>query len=252
MRGEPKSTWKPNQVFVPDLSHYEWPCDFNQLADSGCVGVIYKATQGQSYHDDTYEAARSACYAAGMLWGSYHFADGTDVEGQLNNYLSFAMPTADDLICLDFEDNGSNSMSLDDAENWILAVEDNLKRPQQCVLYSGNRIKETLGDQQSEFWGARRLWIAQYGTSVTIPAAWKTYWLWQYTDGSSGPEPHDAAGCGACDMNAYQGNDTQLLAEWSGGGEQPTPPVEKLVVDIVITAPEGVKVHVHKQVAPDA
>src|SRR5215472_1529724 len=138
MRGEPKSNWMPGQVFVPDLSHYEWPCDFTVLAESGCVGVIYKATQGQGYTDDTYRAARAACYAGGMLWGSYHFADGSGVEGQVNNYLSFAMPTGDDLICLDFEDNGSNSMSLSDAQKWVQAVEDNLERPGQCVLYSGN------------------------------------------------------------------------------------------------------------------
>ena len=248
MRPEPRSSWKPNQVFVPDLSHYEWPCDFNALAESGCLGVIYKATQGTGYHDDTYEQARSAAYAAGLLWGAYHFADGSNVGKQVNNYLSFAMPTADDLICLDFEDNGSNSMSLSDAENWIQKVEDNLGRTGQCVLYSGNRIKETLGDRISEFWGSRRLWIAQYGTSVQIPASWDTYWLWQYTDGSIGPEPHQCAGTGPCDMNAYQGDETQLVTEWSGAG-MPTPspvPVE-LVVNILISAPEGVTVNVTKQ-----
>src|SRR5215472_2674589 len=249
MRGEPKSNWMPGQVFVPDLSHYEWPADFNALAESGCVGVIYKATQGTGYIDNTYEQARSACYAAGMLWGSYHFADASNFEGQVNNYLSSAMPTSDDLICLDFEDNGSNSMRLSDAEKWIILVEQNLGRQGQCVLYSGNRIKETLGDTPSTFWGAHRLWIAQYGTTVQVPSAWNSCWLWQFTDGSSGPEPHQAAGCGACDMNAYAGDETRLATEWSGSGtpSPAPPPPEQLVVDIVISAPSNVTVNVTKQ-----
>jgi lysozyme len=221
MRGT-KINWNPAQVFVPDLSHYEWPCNFVQLADSGCVGVIYKATEGSGYQDPTFQQARAACYASGMLWGSYHFTDASDLNGQIDNYLAFAMPTSEDLICLDFEDNGSNSMSLPDAQAWVQAVEDNLQRPNQCVFYSGNRIKDTLGNNPSPFLAAHRLWIAQYGGNATIPDAWASWWLWQFTDGSTGPEPHQAAGCPTCDMNAYQSDETHLKLEWASGIPSPS------------------------------
>lgn len=239
-------SWKPDQVFVPDLSHYEWPADLNALADSGCVGVIWKASQGTGYQDPTYNAARAAAYAAGLLWGLYHFADASNVDKQAYNFLSYGMPTSDDLICLDFEDNGNNSMSLGNAQAWIEKVEDDLGRVAECVLYSGNRIKETLGDKQSSFWSARRLWIAQYGSSAEVPAAWSAYWLWQFTDGSSGPAPHNAAGCGACDMNAYDSSADQLKAEWASGIARPTPPPPppSEIVTITVDAPAGITVNV--------
>ena len=244
-----KRSWKPNQVFIPDLSHYEWPADFNALAQSGCIGVIYKATQDTGYQDPTYEAARAACYAAGMLWGAYHFGEAGSVQGQVDNFLSYSLPTNDDLICLDLEDYGNSTMTLAQAKEWIASVEENLSRPNQCVIYSGNWIKERLGDSISDpFWGVHRLWLCQYGTSPSWPPAWQVPWLWQFTDGSVGPQPHEAAGCGPCDMNAYPYDETQLADEWSGAGTPtPAPPPQQIVVDIVITAPAGVVINVHKE-----
>src|SRR5215471_5202896 len=102
----------PSDVVLPDLSHYEFPFDANVLADSGCVGVIYKATQSTGYVDPTYNDARAKALAAGMLWGAYHFAENSDVDQQVSNFLSAAMPTDDDLICLDCEDYGASTMSL--------------------------------------------------------------------------------------------------------------------------------------------
>jgi len=244
-----KRSWKKDQVFLPDISHYEWPADLNALADSGCVGVIYKATQDTGYQDPTYGEARAACYAAGMLWGVYHFGEAGSVQGQVDNFLSYSLPTSDDLICLDLEDYGSSTMTLAQAKEWITSVEANLSRPNQCVIYSGNWIKERLGDSTSDpFWSAHRLWLCQYGTSPSWPKAWQAPWLWQFTDGSVGPEPHQAAGVGACDMNAYPYDEARLFAEWSGSGIAPSPPPDQnLIVTIEITAPPGVTVNVQQQ-----
>jgi len=239
--------WPPNQVFVPDLSHYEWPCNFNALADAGCVGVIFKATQSTGYQDPTYTAARAACYAAGMKWGAYHFGEDSDVEGQVNNFLSYAMPTGDDLICLDLEDYENTTMTRTQARDWITRVENNLGRDGQCVVYGGNWLKERL-PTDDRWWGARRLWLCQYTSGTPeLPAPWEKYWLWQYTDGEAGPEPHEAAGCGPCDMNAYMGDEKQLIAEWSGGVAQAPPePEAGPLVRIVIAVPEGVRVNVQQ------
>lgn len=244
--------WKPNQVFLPDLSHYEWPSDLNALADAGCVGVIWKATQGSGYQDPSYSPARAAAYAAGLLWGAYHFGDASTVDRQVSNFLAYATPTNDDLICLDFEDNSSNTMLLAQAQEWVQKVEDQQERPNQTVLYSGNRIKETLGDDPSAFWSARRLWLCQYGSTPQVPKAWATYWLWQYTDGSTGPEPHSAAGCGPCDMNAYQGSEDQLKAEWSGGSPAPppAPPPPPQISTVTIYCPPNVNIVVLNQNPP--
>ena len=244
--------WKPTQVFFPDLSHYEWPSDLNALADSGCVGVIYKATQSNGYQDPTYSNARTACYAGGMLWGMYHFGENTDVQAQANNFLAYAMPTGDDLICLDLEDYGTSTMSLDQAKEWITLIETNLGREGECVVYGGNWLKERL-PSADPWWAARRLWLCQYTSGTPeLPAPWKKYWAWQYTDGSAGPEPHTCAGVDdSCDMNAYDGTESQLAAEWSGGqANPPPPPPSDLVVDVTITAPPGVQVNIQQITAP--
>ena len=232
---------------VIDLSHWDPAYDYQAVADDGIGGVIYKATEGQNYTDDTYVSQQHAAKAIGHAWGSYHFADSSDVDGQVENYLRFAAPDRDELFCLDWEDNGGDTMSLAQAQEWITQVEAALKRPGQCVIYSGNTLKEALGDDVNEFFGARRLWLCQYGTNPTWQKSWSAPWLWQFTDGVNGPEPHAIDGVGNCDINSYDHGMDQLLAEWATGTPQPRPlPPES--VDVIVTAPPGVVVKIRRRV----
>jgi lysozyme len=233
---------------VVDLSHWDTADDYNAVADSGIVGVIFKATEGQSYTDNTYVQQQHAAKYAGLLWGAYHFADSSDVRGQADNFLRFACPDPDELFCLDWEDNGGDTMSADDAKTWITMVETALDRPGECVIYSGNTAKELI-DGDDAFFGSRRLWLCQYVTSPSVQESWDTYWLWQYTDGASGPTPHTVDGIGACDINSYPGTASQLAGEWASGvvppGPQPAPTPSELV-SVVVVAPPGVEVKVHQ------
>ena len=239
----------PINPMVVDLSHYDPADDYNQVKSAGIVGIIYKATQGGSYQDPTYVAQRSEALKAGLKWGCYHFGDNSDVEAQVRNFIDFAKPDADTLICLDFEDNGSKTMSLIQAEDFVSALEVHLDRDCQTVLYSGNLIKERLGNKVDPFWCERRLWLTQYGSSPSVPPTWNTFWLWQYTGDGDGPMPHTIDGC--CpdiDISSYDGTPEQLAAEWATGQAEPAPPApptpEELVVTITISAPEGVTVNV--------
>jgi lysozyme len=221
---------------VIDLSHWDPAKDYNAVADDGIVGVIYKATQGQSMTDDTYVDQQRAAKLAGLKWGAYHFADGSSVAGQVENFMSFACPDPDELFCLDWEDNPSGTrMSASQAKDWISQVETRLGRPGECVIYAGNTAKELISGHDP-FFGARRLWLCQYGSTPECQESWDTYWLWQYTDGNYGPEPHTVAGVGPCDINSYQGTSSQLAAEWASGSAVPgpTPPTEVASVDVSI------------------
>jgi len=227
---------------VLDLSHHETIRSWDDVKASGIYGIIYKATQGQSYKDNTYHHSKEMALEAGLLWGSYHFADGTEVSGQVRNYIDFAEPDDNEIFCLDLENNGSNTMILAQAQAFVEHVEEELGRKNQCLIYSGNLIKEMLGSKKSLFWGARRLWLAQYGPTPTVQKSWDTYWLWQYSDGEVGPQPHDVAGTSdLVDSNHFDGTPEQLRAQWSGNSEQPQP---ELVVKLLITAPKGVRVEV--------
>src|SRR5215467_11427572 len=127
---------------VVDLSHWDPADDYDAVLAAGIYGVIYKATEGQSYNDPTYVNQQHAAKKVGLKWGAYHFADASDVDGQIQNFLRFAAPDPDELFCCDWEDNGGDTMPVDDVKVWIDEVERALDRPGECVLYGGNTIKE--------------------------------------------------------------------------------------------------------------
>jgi len=247
---------EPINPLVVDLSHWDPAENYQDAASDGLEGVIYKATQGAGYSDPTYVAQQKQAKAAGLLWGAYHFAEATDVAAQAANFLEFAAPDPNELFCLDWEDYGDNTMSVEQAEEWITRVEEALKRPQQCVIYSGNTAKDLLGSSRNGFFGKRRLWLAQYGASPVCQASWDDYWLWQYTDGVYGPQPQtfDGLDPAGVDVNSFQGDTSQLAAEWSGQRipaprpPRPHPPIEAAVL-IEVTAPPGIVVKIARKPA---
>jgi lysozyme len=241
----------PINPIVVDLSHYEWPCDLTRVKANGIVGIIWKATQGSTYQDKTYQEARKVAKGEGFLWGSYHFGDNSTIIDQVNNYLGYAQPTVDELIALDWEPNtgagGGGQMDVAGATQWIKQAENGLNRVEEMVVYSGNTAKEMISGK-NVFFGARRLWLAQYGEVPVIQASWSSYWLWQYTDGESGPKPHSVDGIGDCDISTYPDDVGQLRAEWGGGKTAvigPPPVIAAGTVNITISAPTGVVVLVN-------
>lgn len=204
---------------VVDLSHWDPAKDYDAVKRAGIVGVIFKATEGARYQDRDYAQQQRAAKKAGLLWGAYHFADGTSVKGQVDNFMKFAYPDPDELFCLDWEDNptGHGKMSMEAAEEWIAVVEHELGREGQCVIYSGNTAKERLGSTVNKFFGSRRLWLCQYSAVPKWQKSWNKPWLWQYTDGQFGPKPHSIEGIGKCDINSYDGDVGQLTSEWADG-----------------------------------
>lgn len=231
-------------LMVLDLSHYDTVTSYDEVAAAGIAGIIYKASQGTGYSDTTYWDSRERALKAGLLWGSYHFGDASDPIKQVQNYIRSGNPKPDELICLDFEDYKSSQMTLPQARNFVTELESQLNRPNQCVIYSGNTLKEALGNKKDPFWAARRLWLAQYGKTPVPQVSWDKPWLWQYTDGEVGPKPHGVNGVDqTCDCNSFDGTPELLKSQWSGGSQSPELPT----VTILITTPPGVKVDVIQQ-----
>lgn len=230
-----------------DLSHWDPAKDYAQVKQAGIVGVIYKATDALTYNDPTYQDQKAAAKAAGLRWGSYHFAHPGNVDAQVKNYLGFANPEADEIFCLDWETANDGTMSSLDAKSWIEAVESALGRPKQCLIYSGNVAKERLGNTPNQFFGERRLWLAQYSATPVPQVSWSSAWLWQFTDGQVGPTPHSIPGVGPCDISSYDGTPAQLWDEWAqgpSGASIAAAPTVPQVVTVTIDAPPGVTVRV--------
>lgn len=217
----PQITIKPHVV---DVSHYNkigWPSPndttlsgFLKAKQQGIWGVIHKATEGTGNRDATMTYRRQAANDAGLLWGTYHFIRPKNIKAQADWYLSVAKPTEADLVSLDWEDN---RVSASAAREWLEYVANKLGR--KPVIYSGNTAKELVRGKDP-FFGAHRLWLAQYSSIPTTQRSWSKFWLWQYTGDGKGPMPHTIDGITipgnkGIDINHYDGTVAQLKREWS-------------------------------------
>ncbi|WP_082539920.1 MULTISPECIES: glycoside hydrolase family 25 protein [unclassified Caulobacter] len=203
---------------VADLSHHNTKPDFAKAAADGLIGVIHKATQGQSGVDATYAARRPKAEAAGLLWGAYHFGTGSDGVKQAEHFLKTVGPNHGSmLLVLDLEGNPTGpSMTLEEARAFVTHVHAATGR--WPGLYSGHYVKELLHAQKDPVLGQCWFWLAQYGSTAVVPPNWAKWTFWQYTDGSIGPAPHEVAGIGRCDRDKFNGDAAVLKTFWKKGG----------------------------------
>jgi lysozyme len=108
---------------VVDTSHWNRDVDFAKLANAGIIGVIQKVSQGQIGVDFTYNTNKPKALAAGLLWGAYHFGDGSDGVAQAEHFLSTVGDPSKTLLVLDFEFNRTGpTMSLEEARAFVTHV----------------------------------------------------------------------------------------------------------------------------------
>ncbi len=103
------------------MSHYDLVrADFVGMKNEGVVGIIHEATFPRLQRDWRYFERQTAASQAGLLWGAYHFGDGTNPISQADHFLAVVGSShppaskADDpekrragvLLVLDFEKNG--------------------------------------------------------------------------------------------------------------------------------------------------
>lgn len=201
---------------VVDLSHHNTITSFGDARSAGVIGVIHKATEGTQFVDANFNERQVLAQAAGLLWGAYHFGAGGDVGEQVDHFLDVAGTT--DLLVLDFEPNPrEGTMSLGEAEDFVAEVQ---KRTGRFPgLYSGQAfLKEQLGDRTDTILSNCFLWIARYSVRrPELPPAFSDFAIWQYTDGSAGPQPHQVPGIGRCDRDKFNGDESELRTLWAGG-----------------------------------
>jgi lysozyme len=182
------------QPRVTDISHHNTVTDLHAAAAAGVWGVIHKATQGTGYRDPTYVQRRPKVAEAGMLWGAYHFGDNSDPVAQVEAFLAYAKPGHDTLLCLDYEDHPSGaSRTMRPAQMVAFLREIERRTGRKAVLYSGNVIKENIGrlsPTDRDYVTSHLLWLCQYGSQPKLPQYFTSTFLWQYTDGRLGPQPH--------------------------------------------------------------
>ena len=138
-----------------------------------------------------------------------------DVQGQTNPFLDTVHPGPTDLLVLDFEPNPrENTMRLVEAEEFVARVQEHTGR--FPGVYSGQAfIRAQLGNRTDTVLKNGLLWIARSSAQLPqVPPAFPTFTLWQYTDGSAGPQPHRVPGIGRCDRDKLNGDEAGWRRLW--------------------------------------
>jgi lysozyme len=227
---------------VVNMSHYDlMRADFVGMKNEGVAGIIHEATFPRLRQDSRYFERQAAAAQAGLLWGAYHFGDGTSPISQADHFLSVvasshpAATKSDDsdkrrtgiLLVLDFEKNGhypGGSMSTAQAAAFAERIKERTgKYPGiygsefrlRQMLYSGG-ASDAHRSILSNCW----LWIANYHNEPRYTSTWGHWDLWQYTgDGKCGLRPRGSFPISVANMrkaerNIFRGSNAALRAFW--------------------------------------
>lgn len=214
--------------------------DFAALKAAGIFAVLHKVSQGTKYIDPKFSDRRKAAEQAGMLFGGYHFMDAQDADAQADFFLTAANIADGSGLALacDYEKSASTP-ALHQAQQFMQNIDHSSPPGTQCILYSGDLIRETLTPLDraghisdvmrgcGQFFAMHRLWLAEYGPHENIPWPWNKspnaitgsspvtgtkapgVWLWQFTEkGRINPI------VGNVDGNFYSGTADQLASNW--------------------------------------
>lgn len=194
---------------IIDLNHANG-LDLGKLLPWGLGAVIHKATEGMEFADPKYNARKSACMSAGLLFGAYHFASGGDGIEQARHFLSVEPGTDPNiLLCLDFEPSsgGRPNMTLAEGRDFLRYVHDKTGR-WPMVYGGGGLLRDLLDGKSDDIFGQCPLWLADYRTHPqTIMPTWPKWTLLQYSD-------EGAPGSDGADLNSFAGSLDELRAAW--------------------------------------
>jgi lysozyme len=225
---------------VVNLSHYDlMRVDFVGMKNEGVLGVIHEASFPKYQRDWRYGERQAEAMRAGLLWGAYHFADGTNPIQQADHFLSVVgsshppiNPVGNEeknrpgvLLVLDFEVNNhyrGGNMTVPQAVAFVQRIKERTgKYP--GIYGSEYRLRQMF----SGVGGANRavlsncwLWVANYHAQPRGIAPWGNWHLWQYTgDGKCGLRPRNAFPIGVANMrkaerNIFNGNNVSLQNFW--------------------------------------
>ena len=227
---------------VVNLSHYDlMRVDFVAMKSEGVLGVIHEASFPRLQRDWRYSERQLEAMRAGLLWGAYHFGDGTNPVQQADHFLStvasshpIVNPAPNEeknrpgvLLVLDFEQNThyrGGSMSVGQAVAFVERIKERTgKYP--GIYGSEYRLRSMLygsgaspADRAvlSNCW----LWIANYHAQPRYNTPWDNWHLWQYTgDGKCGLRPRSSFPISVANMrkaerNIFNGNNVALQNFW--------------------------------------
>lgn len=197
-----------------DLSHFN-DVAVADLQEHGIKGTIHKITQATGFVDPLYASRAEEVEKLDLLWGAYHFMSADPVKEQFDHFLSAlerhtpkALMT---LPCLDWEPDHTSGQETASFEQLLEMIEicyaTFKKYP---TIYGGYWMIDQLKDKSNDLLGKCPLWQGFYKEPLEIPTSiWKTWSIWQYTDGSTATDLFKNV-----DRDRFNGSATQLNEFW--------------------------------------
>lgn len=197
-----------------DVSHHQRAIDWARVAGAGKRFMIAKASQGVAFRDSRFAANVAGARAAGLLVGSYHFADGSPVVREVSNYVqAIAGRRPGELLVLDFE---GPILHIADpvgwAAQWLGGVAE--ATGVMPLVYMSRSVTHQFNWSRVVRLGAG-LWCAAYAKAMGSPSHWPFTAMWQYS--SSGLV---AGVAGRVDLDTFYG-DEKAWAAYGGGPAAP-------------------------------
>lgn len=181
--------------FVPglDASNYtSTTFPWGDYAAAGYQFAVIKATEGDYYTNPTFAAQRSAARSAGMLQGSYHFANlRTSAAAQADLYVDAGGGwTADGMTLPGVLDVEYDPYSADPCwgssaaatTSWIAAFDARYlaRTGVHPVIYTTADWWATCTGGSTAFAATNPMWTASWAASPgVLPAGWTSWTLWQ-------------------------------------------------------------------------
>jgi GH25 family lysozyme M1 (1,4-beta-N-acetylmuramidase) len=178
-----------------DVSHWDGVIDWAKVRATGQRFMFTKATEANTYQDDTFKANWLGAKSVGILRGAYHFFRcNVDAKKQADYFINYVRTMNDDgelAPALDFETNDGVSASqiIPAVKIWLDAVEAAFgKKP--FIYTRANILQQFLalpGGAPPSWANNYPLWLAWYpnqyvdGMAPALPRGYFAWTIWQYS-----------------------------------------------------------------------
>ena len=163
-----------------DVSHYQGRINWQQVASTGISYVYAKATEGESFVDDTYAYNIREARKYGISVGAYHFyRTNVSVDKQFANLTRIVKKEDCDLVpMIDVETRGSESTEsfLRNLYEFVKRVEKYYGRKPLLYSYQNFYNKNMSGEFKNYPW-----MMAKYHEEPPILNNGPDYCTWQYS-----------------------------------------------------------------------
>lgn len=202
--------------------------------DKRVVGIIHKATEGETFFDRKYDLRKKLAKKFGYKWGSYHLLRKGNIIDQAKFYLSkIGKSNPNEIMALDVECSVNSKCEVSKYKVSVKEIKTFLKyikkeTDRYPIFYANQSVVQEISknDKNDELLKKIPFWYARFKSNVTdFPKGiWKTYTFWQFSSEINCKEGEKClyrvkGTLSDMDVNVYNGTIQELKANWGNIGK---------------------------------